>query len=600
MIRLADYVFGRLADWGVRHVFLVTGGGAMHLNDAIGKEKRIQYICNHHEQASAMAAEAYARFAGGPGVLCVTSGPGSTNALTGVLGAWTDSIPMLVISGQVKRETCVRSYPGRPLRQLGDQEMDITRMVDCITKYAQPVWDPLSIRYHLEKAFFLASHGRPGPCWLEIPLDVQGSPIDPEALEGFSPEREYPAPDVSALPAQCAEILERLRNARRPVMIAGSGIRFAGALGEFESVIRKLNVPIVLSRSAFDLLPWDDPLRCGRAGIDTDRAGNIAVQNADVLLIVGSRLGIRQVSYNWQAFASKAFKYQVDIDAAELDKPTVKPDIPLLYDAKVFLAEFARQMDSSAPMTNHQRWLNWCREKVCRYPGVLPGHRKNGSPINPYHFIELLFDRLGPDDIIACANGAAFIMTMQAGRIRDRQRLIFNTGTESMGYDLPAAIGAAVAMPGRRVICMAGEGSIQMNIQELQTIVHHQLPVKIVVLNNGGYLSIRSTQRNFFNRLMGAGPESGVSFPDMARLAEAYGIPAVTIERPEDEGAVRKSLDAPGPALLNVLVDPDQGFEPRSASKQLPDGRIVSPPPEDMYPFLDRKEFEEQVVYREP
>ncbi len=591
MIKLSDYVVDFLAKAGVRHVFMVTGGGAMHLNDSFGKDPRLRIVCNHHEQACAMAAEGYARTTGRLGVLNVTTGPGGINALNGVFGAWTDSVPLLVISGQVKRETCMASYDLPALRQLGDQEVNILGMVRGITKYAAMVMEPRSIRHHLERALRLATAGRPGPCWLDIPIDVQSSMIDETTLEAAEAGEDTPHWDLERVARQCREIVERIQQSPRPVILAGTGVRQAGALDAFEAVIRKLGIPVTTAWT-HDLIASDDPLFCGRPGTIGTRAGNFTVQNAETLLVLGSRLNIRQVSYNWKSFARHAFKIQVDADAAELNKPTVKPDLPVHCDARVFLEELRRQLELSGyDASRHAGWLAWCRERVARYPTVLPKHRVFNGRINPYHFMEVLFDRLAGDDVVVSGNATACIVPFQVARLQKGQRLISNSGSASMGHDLPAAIGAAVAREGGRVICLAGDGSIQLNLQELQTVVHHRLPVKIFVLNNHGYLSIRTTQGNFFGRFVGESPESGVSFPDMVKLAQAYGIPAFRMEQAEFGSAIDQALNLPGPVLCEVMLDPNQTFEPKLSSKQLPDGRMVSAPMEDMFPFLERAEL---------
>lgn len=597
MIKLSDYVFGFLADQGVRDVFLVTGGGAMHLNDSLGRESRIRYVCNHHEQACSMAAECYARVTGGLGVVNVTTGPGSVNALNGVFGAWTDSVPMLVLSGQVKRETCAAVRGIQSIRQLGDQEIDIVRMVKQITKYAVLVSDPSTIRYHLEKAYHLAISGRPGPCWLDIPVDVQSTKIDPEEQLAYDPAEDDLQPDMPVLRQQCHDIVQRIRGAKRPVIMAGSGIRAAHALDGFEQVIRKLRVPVTTAWT-HDLIATDDELFCGRPGTIGERAGNFTVQNADVLLVLGSRLNIRQVSYNWPSFAREAFKIQVDIDAAELNKPLVVPDLPVHCDLRVFLEELNAQLNGWTSSSEHSDWLSWCRERVARYPVVQSKHRKSPSPLNPYYFIELLFQGLSDDDVVICGNATACIVPYQAARLKKGQRLISNSGSASMGYDLPAAIGAAAARRSERVICLAGDGSVQLNIQELQTLVHYQFPVKLLVLNNGGYLSIRQTQSNFFGRSIGAGPESGVSSPDFTRVAEAYGINSTCVTSVDCVPRLWELLDAPGPALCEIMLDAKQEFEPRLKSRQLPDGTIVSPALEDMFPFLDPDELQSNLFIK--
>jgi acetolactate synthase-1/2/3 large subunit len=593
---VADYVARTLADRGVRHLFMVSGGGAMFLNDAFGAEPRLRCVCNHHEQASAMAAEGYARVTGQVGVVNVTTGPGGINALNGVFGAWTDSIPMLVVSGQVKRGTCMATYRLPGLRQLGDQEVDIVRMVAGITKYAVLVTDPQTIRYHLERALFLATSGRPGPCWIDVPVDVQASPIDPDNLPAYDPAEDALRWDQETIRGQVRAILARLQASKRPVLLGGTGVRLANALEPFEAVARKLGIPVTTAWT-HDLLASDDPLFCGRQGSIGTRAGNFTVQNADTLLILGSRLCIRQVSYNWKQFARHAYKIQVDVDAAELDKPTVKPELAVHCDARVFLEEMNRQLDAHGyDRSRHAGWLRWCRERLERYPVVQDKHHRFNGAINPYSFVDTMFQHLATDDVVVCGDATACIVPFQAARLKKGQRLFSNSGSASMGYDLPAAIGAAVARGGRRVICLAGDGSIQMNLQELQTVVHHRLPIKIFVLSNGGYLSIRTTQKNFFGQLVGEGPESGVSFPDMVKIAAAYGIPAQKIDQPNFDHLLAQALDAEGPTLCEVVLDREQTFEPRLSSKQLPDGRIVTAPLEDMYPFLDKEELRQNLL----
>ena len=592
MTTVARYVADRLSASGASHVFLVTGGGAMFLNDALCHEPGLTPVCFHHEQAAAMAAEAYARIAEHPPVLNVTTGPGGINALNGVFGAWTDSVPMIVISGQVKRATCLATTPVPGLRQLGDQEGEIVPMARGITKYAAVVERAEDIAWHLDQALHHAFDARPGPVWLDIPIDVQSAAIDPEALRRWTPPTGVPPSCAAAV----TEVIRHLREARRPVILAGTGVRAARAVAEFERVIRRLGVPVTTAWT-HDLIASDDPLYCGRPGSIGTRAGNFTVQSADLLLVLGSRLNIRQVSYNWQAFAPRAFKVQVDIDAAELAKPTVKPDLAVQADLEEFLAilDFALAGWTRPPA--HAEWLDWCRQRVMDYPVVQAHHRQFKGKINPYHFIDELFARLDGDDIVACGNATATIVPFQAGAIKPGMRLFSNSGSASMGYDLPAAIGAwfgALAARGeqKRIVCLAGDGSIMMNLQELQTIAHHRLPIKIFVLNNRGYLSIRSSQANFFGRLVGESPDNGVGFPDFVAVATAFGIPARRVASADSAASIAEVLAAEGPQLCDVILDPGQGFEPRMSSRKLPDGSIVTPPLEDMFPFLDRDELE--------
>ena len=601
MIRVADYVMARLVAAGLRRAFVVTGGAAMFLDDALRRQTGLAYTCTHHEQAAAMAAEGYARVSGHPALVSVTSGPGAINALNGVFGAWTDSVPMIVVSGQVKRETCMGSYPDLHVRQLGDQETDIVRMVEGITKYATCLTEPLEVRYHLERALFLATHGRQGPVWLDIPVDVQSSLVDDSTLVGYDPEAE-PVAAADDVTAMASIVLDRLAGAERPAILAGSGVRLAGAIDSFRTVVGRLGMPVTTAWT-HDLLPNDDPLWCGRPGTIGDRAGNFVVQGSDALLILGSRLNIRQTGYSWGSFAPDAFKIQVDVDAAEMDKPTVRAELRVVADLADFLDALAVELERRAYAPGrHTAWLAWCRERVARYPVVQARHRTTMPPINPYHFMEVLFERLGARDVVVTGNGAVCVMAFQAARLRDGQRLFSNSGAASMGYDLPAALGAAAAVVEAhggaalderpKVVCLAGDGSLQMNVQELQTLATTGWPIKLFVLDNGGYLSIRSTQRTFFDGLIGESRASGVEFPDYAAVAGAYGLGALRLTDPttlaETIGSV---LAGDGPCVCQVLVDPEQGFEPRVRSRQRPDGTIESPALDDLYPFLTREEL---------
>jgi len=595
MMRLADYVVQKLVGHGVRHAFLVTGGGAMHLNDAIAREPRLAYTCNHHEQASAMAAEGYARITGTVGFVNVTAGPGGVNALNGVFGAFTDSIPMLVVSGQAKRETSLASYDLPGLRQLGDQEIDIVHAVQKMTKYAAIILDPNTIRFELEKALHLAATGRPGPCWLDIPVDVQSAQIDPEKLQGFTPDSARPIYLPNDVDVIVGDVLDRIRAAERPVLLVGTGVRLAGALDLLEEIADVLKIPIATAWTP-DLLPTDNPYYCGRQGTIGTRVGNFTVQNADFVLILGSRMCIRQVSYNWKSFARHAYKIQVDVDPAELAKPISVADRTVCCEAKFFLEEMMRQLKKShAPSEKHAEWLGWCRERLALYPSVLPHQRTTEKGINPYYFVETLFQQLGKEDVVVCGDATACIVPFQAAALQKGQRLFSNSGCASMGYDLPAAIGAAVAH-GKRVICLAGDGSIMMNLQELQTVAHNRLKIVIFVLNNGGYLSIRTTQSNFFGKLIGEGAESGVSFPDFVKIAEAHGLRGMKIEGKNFSAQIAEALASEGPILCEVILDRAQGFEPKLSSKKLPDGRMVTAPLEDMAPFLPRDEFARNLL----
>jgi len=590
MIKVSDFIFKTLADYGVTHVFLVTGGGAMHLNDAIGREKRITYVCNHHEQASAIAAEGYARTSGKIGVVNVTTGPGGINALNGVFGAFTDSIPMLIISGQVKRETLLSSYNIPGLRQLGDQEVDIISMVKGITKYAAMVTNPNEINYTLKKALAIATSGRPGPCWIDIPVDVQGSLIDELTLKDYNLVEDAPS-YVKNLPEICKQVINKIKSSERPSIIGSTGIRLAGALDIFDRVINKLQIPVTTAWS-HDIIESNHSCYCGKQGSIGDRGGNFTVQNSDLVLIIGSRMPIRQVSYNWENFARHAYKIQVDVDEAELKKPTMNLDFPIQCDAKLFLEELDKQMDEvNYTASRFGSWLAWCKVRLAKYPVLQPKHQNPEKPLNSYYFIHTLQKNLTKDDVIVCGDATACIVTFQTSQIKKGQRLFSNSGCASMGFDLPAAIGASFAAPDKRIICLAGDGSIQMNIQELQTVVHHNLPIKIFVLNNDGYLSIKSTQKSFFGLSVGSSPESGVSFPDMVKIGNAYGLKTFRIEGTNFEQKMNEILLLPGPVLCDVVLDVEQLFEPKLSSKKMDDGKMVSAPLEDMFPFLDKKEL---------
>jgi acetolactate synthase-1/2/3 large subunit len=596
MIRLADYVAQKLVEHGIRHVFLVTGGGAMHLNDAIGRAADLTKVCCHHEQACAMAAESYFRISNRLAAVNVTSGPGGTNTITGVYGAYVDSMGMIVISGQVKEETTVQST-GLPLRQLGDQEGDIVTLVKSITKYAVMIKDPKSIRYHLERALYLATHGRPGPCWIDIPLNVQASKIDPEQLRGYDPEEDRISFETTDLNGAVDEVVRQLKGAKRPVIYAGTGIRLSGEYGRFLRLAGQLGIPVVTAWNSNDLLPDAHPAYAGRPGAIGTRAGNFTVQNSDLLLILGCRMNIRLVSYNWENFARAAKKIVVDIDAAELKKPTLKPDLPIHADLAQFLPLLEKKTESWQP--HHAEWLAWCKERLERYPVVLPEYWKNSGQVNPYCFMETLFAALDENEIVACADGTACVTAFQAANVKSGQRLFHNSGCAAMGYDLPAAIGAAYARPdAKRIICLAGDGSLMMNLQELQTISSHKLPVKLFVLNNQGYHSIRQTQTAFFpDNIIGCGTDSGLSFPRLEKIAETFNFSYLHCStHAELKKVVEAALKTEGPVLCEIMLDLKQQFAPKLSSRQLEDGRMVSAPLEDMAPFLSREELRSNML----
>ena len=658
--RLSDYIADRLVEAGICQVFTVTGGGAMHLNDALGHKEGLHCLYNHHEQASAMAAEAYARIHNRIAALCVTTGPGGTNAITGVVGGWLDSIPMLVLSGQVRYDTTAR-WSGVGIRAMGDQEFDICKSIDCMTKYSEMVIDPERIRFCLEKALYLSQSGRPGPCWLDIPLNVQSAQIVTEALVGFDPaayeaggtgwgtkeaqdshgipgdfvgkgeKRQVLPPPVSRETAMA--VIEKIRAAQRPVINAGNGIRIGKAFDVFERVMNKLGVPVITGWDSEDLMCDDDPLYVGRAGNMGDRPGNFAIQNSDLVLSIGSRLSIRQVGYNYGTWARAAYVIVNDIDEEELKKPSVHSDMRIHGDARDLLEQMDKVLDEILTAEGGRAggeagwkpffgggqglagmsWIETCRMWKEKYPVVLPKHfaHSDEEPANVYAMIKEISSRLEEGQITVVGNGSACVVGGHAWVIKKGQRFITNSAIAAMGYDLPAAIGVWAASrdqqcyhqgdraTGKDLILLTGDGSIQMNLQELQTIIHHEMNIKIFLINNGGYHSIRQTQKNFFGEpLVGIGVDSGdLSFPSMEKLAAAYGYPYVAAyhnsQLPE---AVEQTLAIDGPVICEVFVSRDQNFEPKSSAKRLPDGTMVSPPLEDLSPFLPDEEMDANMM----
>ena len=604
-IRVADLVAELLVKHGISELFMLTGGGAMHLNDAFGRAPGLRKVFTHHEQSAAIAAESFARLTGRPAALNVTTGPGGVNALNGVYGAYVDSIPMVIVSGQVKRETYAGNYP-IPLRQLGDQEVDIVSMVRGITKYAVVLQEPADARRVVEKALHLCTRGRPGPVWIDIPIDVQGALVDPDDLAPYDPaaDRDGEAPNTGCeegaltgqkLSDEVAEMLTELCAAERPVVLAGAGIRLCGQHRQFMEFVERLGVPVVTGWNAHDAIHDDHPLYVGRPGTIGNRGGNFAVQTADYVLVLGSRLNIRQVSYNYRSFARHARVAMVDIDRAELSKPTLNLHRPIHADLREFFAAAAAlPLPDLDRREEREDYLAFSRDRSDRYPTVLPEYWETPSPINPYCFGEALFEALEDGDIVVSGDGTACVTIFQSAHLKPGQRLYTNSGCASMGYDLPAAIGAWVATGGaKRIICLAGDGSIMMNLQELQTIAGLNLPVKLFVLNNDGYHSIRQVQQNHFaGNIVGCGPDSGLTFPDFQRLAHGFGLASGRAEGHADlREAIAAALAADGPYLCEVMLDKRQDFAPKLASRRLPDGTMVSPELEDMAPFISREEL---------
>ena len=638
-MKVSNYIAYRLVELGISQVFTITGGGAMHLNDALGHQEGLHCLYNHHEQACAIAAESYARINGRIAAVCVTTGPGGTNAITGVLGGWLDSIPMLILSGQVRYDTTAR-WSGVGIRAMGDQEFDITKAVGCMTKYSEMMLDPMRIKYCLEKAVYLAYSGRPGPAWLDIPLNIQGAFVETDDLIGFNPQNYEQGGDgwIEQSQAKIKEdlsgfgekrqvlpqkpdkemvrtILEKIKNAARPVINAGNGIRIGQTHERFMRVAEKLGVPVVTGWNSIDCMYDAHPLYTGRGGGMGDRPGNFAIQNSDLVLSLASRLSIRQVGYNYATWAREAFVIVNDIDSEELKKPSVHSDMQVHADVKDLLTVMEELLDTEYSATeknplfgggtgiDSMTWNETCRMWKEKYPVVLPKHYSQGEEkeVNIYAFIKELSSCLPENRVTVVGNGSACVVGGHAYVMKPGQRFISNSAVASMGYDLPAAIGLAMAEPGEDIVLVTGDGSIQMNLQELQTIIHHRLPIKIFVINNGGYHSIRQTQTNYFGEpLVGVGEDSkDLSFPDMKKLSAAYGYPYVSVcHNGEISRALTEALSVNGPVICEVFVSRDQNFEPKSAAKRLPDGTLVSPPLEDLSPFLSEEEMDRNMLIK--
>lgn len=593
-IKLSDWIMQRLVREGVEHVFLVTGGGAMHLNDSVGHTPGLSYVCTLHEQAAAMAAESYTKASDRLGVCLVTTGPGGTNALTGVTGAWLDSTPMLVLSGQVKRAD-LKCDSG--VRQLGVQEVDVVSMAAPVTKYAVTVLDPNMIRYHVEKALWLARSGRPGPVWLDIPLDVQGAIIDEATLVGFDPDQEAAhAAAADTLREAAQQTLAALSRAERPVVFVGNGVRLAGGRSVLRQLIDRLGIPVLTTWPAQDLVPDDHPLMMGRPGPVAPRGANFTIQNADFVLALGARLDLVVTGYAPQHFARAAYKVFVDIDRAEADRIAPHVARTVVADAKAFiealLAEQPRALKASV-----QPWIERCERWRDRWPVVLPEFRNRQDGVSTYVLAEAIGKASRPDDVIVSgSSGAGIEVFLMALKLREGQRCFLTTALGAMGNGLPATIGAALAT-GRRIISVDGDGGFQLNVQELETLRRLQLNVKIFVLNNDGYASIRTSQSRYFGRLAGADHTSGVTLPSLEKVCDAYGVPHTSLRSDLDiESAVRDILDRPGPLVCEVLTPADEPRMPSMASAKRADGSMVSRPLEDLWPFLPRAEFESEMI----
>ncbi|MBT5271527.1 MAG: thiamine pyrophosphate-binding protein [Candidatus Marinimicrobia bacterium] len=591
-MRVADYLIRRLVTAGAQHVFMLPGGAAMYLNDAVGRTPELTPVCNLHEQACAIAAEAYARVSGSFGVVLVTAGPGGTNAITGLAGAWLDSTPVIVLSGQVKT-TDLKGDRG--VRQYGIQEIDIVRLVKPLTKYAVTVTDPQTIRYHLEQALWHANSGRKGPVWLDLPLDIQGATINPDSLQGFTP------PDGADLVTLPANVIERtialFNQAKRPVLLAGAGVRMAGAVKQLRALAERWQIPVLTSWLGMDLLDADHPLYFGRPGGMAPRGANFTIQNADFLLVLGSRLDLGLVGYSYENFARAAQKVIVDIDPEELAKYPIAIDLSVVADARVFLDGLLAHNEQLSD-ADRTPWLTRCRNWQERYPLLTDDQADPSQPLSAYLFSATLIEELEAEDIIVPgSSGFACEIFLLMYRCKEGQRMFHNRGTGSMGFGLPASIGACLASGGRRTICVDGDGGIQMNIQELETVCRLNLPIKLFVINNDGFASIRSSQSGYFNQLVGADSTSGLTLPNIRRVADAYGLPTLKINGTSKlSEQLRYLLAQPGPLVCEVVVRPDESRIPRLASVRKTDGSMASRPLEDLFPFLDRDELQENML----
>jgi len=595
-MKLSDYVIKFIAGQGVKHVFLLPGGGAMHLVDSLGKRKDLEVVCCLHEQSVAVAAESYAMHTNNLGVGMVTTGPGGTNAITGVCAAWIDSVPCLFVSGQVKRSDIMK---GKGLRQLGIQEVDIVSMVKSITKYAVTVMEPTLIRYHLEKALYLAKNGRPGPVWLDIPLDVQGSIIDNASLQGFNPaelrEKKHPA---SLVKNGVKRIIKFLNNSERPVIIAGDGIKIAKSKDRFLNIVEKLDIPVIPTWKAMDIIHEEHELYAGRGGILGERSANFAVQNSDLLLCIGSRMDFTQTGFATKSFARAARKIVVDIDKNEIKKLDFPIDLKIIADAGAVLDEIGAQM-GSVKIQDRSSWKEKIKAWKKRYPIVSAEYHNKTGLVNPYVLVDVLSRAATSEDIInPCCAGTAAEYNFQAFKIKENQKFITNHGLGPMGFELPGCIGACLANNGKQTICIAGDGGLQLNIQELETLHRLDLPVKIFIMNNNGYSSIRTMQETHFQgHYVGNDPASGLTLPDIISVAAAYKIKAIRInDAGELESKIREALDFPGPVICDVMVIPGFKVSPKVASQRKEDGTMISKPLEDQWPFLDRKELADNMI----
>ena len=586
-MRVSDRIAELLTESQIKDVFMVTGGGSMHLNDALSRNSKLNVINMHHEQACSMAAEGYAKLGGTPACVNVTTGPGGINAINGVYGAWTDSMPMVIISGQVKKETL--NTNSSKLRQLGDQENDIISMVKKITKFSYQLKNQDYLDDVLSHAISLSTSGRPGPVWIDVPMDIQGAIYNPSKQKKLKNLNLYKSPKVKK--GDLKYVLNKIKSSKNPAIIVGGGIRASNSHDEFLNFINKLDIPVLTAWNAHDVIEETHKNYVGRPGTVGDRAGNFVIETCDLLIILGSRLNIRQIGYNYKSFSPHSHKIMVDVDSEEINKKTLKIDKKLNYDLKDFLSEL-NKITTNLKNRNHKEYLNWSKGLAKQYPVFNDKYAKS-KLINPYYFGEVLFKALKKDDIVITSDGTAVVTTFQVAKLKKGQRLFSNSGSASMGYGLPAAIGASFCSRSSNIICIEGDGSLQMNIQELATVKHHKLPIKIFVFSNEGYHSIRQTQSKYFpDNIVGCGVESGLTFPDLKFIAKAHAIEYIKISNSRNLEAITKQILSKKHAVIcEVVLDKSQEFEPKAASKLYPDGKMKSAPLYDMYPFLPQDEI---------
>ncbi len=593
-MKLSDYVIQKLEQLGSKHMFMLPGGGAMHLNDSLGKSEKVQYVCCMHEQACSIAAEGYARVSGTPGLLMVTTGPGGTNALTGVAGAYLESTPMIVISGQVKRLDMIN---GQGIRQQGMQELDIISAVKHMTKYAVLIEEPETIKYHLEKAIYLATHGRKGPVWIDIPLDIQASEIEPDVLVGYNPF--VIDQDVDFVDRQVDELVNRLNESERPVILAGNGIRLSDGICEFQKLVEILGIPVLTTWNGIDLIEDNHPLFYGRPGGLGHRYSNFIQQNSDFFCSIGARMNLLQTGYNFNSFAREAYRVMVDIDKNELMKTNVRPDLPIQADAKVFIQSLLRHKDR-IKKRDRSKWIDYCNRMKNKYPIVTTEDRKNGK-VNTYHLLEEIADQMTSDDIyVSGSSGSCIDISMQTFRVKKGQRVFCTKGLASMGYGLPAAIGACLAGGVKRTVGVNGDGGFFMNIQELETIKRLGLPIKIFVLNNSGYGAIKATQTNLFSgHLVACEEGSGVTIPNVCGVAGAFGVKGFVIDKNEDvREVVKEVLLSDGPVVCEVHTPIELTARPKQVSYKKSDGQMESLPLEFMNPMISDEEMNENMLIK--